>query len=74
MNELRVYARYCHTKPVAMEGASVDCCIVNAMKEIDLRFVRGSGLNMSMYAVADYAAASNDRSSASVWSCNDWLE
>lgn len=42
------------------------------MKEIDLRFVRGSGLNMSMYAVADYAAASNDRSSASGVAMTGW--
>ena len=32
---------------------------------IGLRFVRGSGLRLSVYADADYAAASNDR--RSVW-------
>ena len=34
---------------------------MNATKEIGLRFVRGSGLKMSVYADADYAVASNDR-------------
>ena len=38
---------------------------VNATKEIRLRFVRGSGLRLSVYADADYAAASNDRRSVS---------
>ena len=38
---------------------------VNATKEIGLRFVRGSGLRLSVYADVDYAAASNDRRSVS---------
>ncbi|CAN0084350.1 unnamed protein product, partial [Ascophyllum nodosum] len=32
---------------------------------MDLRFVRGSGLRLSVYADADYAAVSNDRRSVS---------
>ena len=38
---------------------------VNATKEIGLRFVRGSDLRLSVYADADYAAASNDFRSVS---------
>ena len=37
----------------------------NATKNIGLRFARGSGLRLSVYADADYAAASNDRRSVS---------
>ena len=36
---------------------------VNATKNIGLRFARGSGLKLSVYADADYAAVSNDRRS-----------
>ena len=38
---------------------------MNATKNIGLRFIRGSGLRLSVYADADYAAASNDRRSVS---------
>ena len=38
---------------------------VNTTKEIGLRFVRGSGLRLFVYADADYAATSNDRRSVS---------
>ncbi|CAN0337982.1 unnamed protein product, partial [Ascophyllum nodosum] len=38
---------------------------VNATKNIGLRFARGSGLRLSVYADADYLAASNDRRSVS---------
>ena len=38
---------------------------MNATKEIGLRFVRGSGLRLSVYAGADYAAVSSDRRSVS---------
>ena len=38
---------------------------MNATKEMGLRFVRGSGLRLPVYADADYAAASNDRRSVS---------
>ena len=34
---------------------------MNATKDLSLRFVRGSGLRLSVYADADYAAAYNDR-------------
>ena len=34
---------------------------VNAKKGLGLRFIRGSGLRLSVYADADYAAASNDQ-------------
>ena len=38
---------------------------MNGTKEIELRFMRGSGLKHSVYADADHAAASNDRRSVS---------
>ncbi|CAM9549949.1 unnamed protein product, partial [Ascophyllum nodosum] len=38
---------------------------VKATKEIGLRFVRGSGLRLSVHADADYAAASTDQRSVS---------
>ena len=38
---------------------------MNATKEMGLRFVRGSGLRLCVYADADYAAVSNDRRSVS---------
>ena len=38
---------------------------MNATKEIGLRLVRGSGLRLSVYADAGYAAASNDGRSVS---------
>ena len=38
---------------------------VNSMKEIDLRFVRGSVLRLSVHADADYVAVANDRKSMS---------
>ena len=38
---------------------------VNATTNIGLRFARGSGLRLSVYAYADYAAASNDQRSVS---------
>ena len=38
---------------------------VKAIKEVGLRFVRGSGLRLSVFADADYAAAANDRRSMS---------
>ena len=34
---------------------------MNATKDIGLKFVRGSGLRLSVYADADYAAASSHR-------------
>ena len=38
---------------------------MNATKEMGLRFVRGSGLRLSVYADDDYAVASKDRRSVS---------
>ena len=38
---------------------------MSSTKEIRLKFVRGSGLELSVYPDADYAAASNDRRSVS---------
>ena len=49
----------------ALEGSFVGRCLRNATKKIGLRFVRGSGLRLSVYSDADYAAAFNDRRSVS---------
>ena len=38
---------------------------VNATKEIDLKFVRGPGLSLSVYENTYYVAASNDQRSVS---------
>ena len=38
---------------------------MNTTEEIGLRFIRGSGLRLSVYADVDYAASSNDRRSVS---------
>ena len=38
---------------------------MNSTKEIGLEFVRGAGLKLTVFADADYAAASNDRRSVS---------
>ena len=38
---------------------------VNSTKEMGLKFVRGSGLKLTVFADADCAAASNDRRSVS---------
>ena len=38
---------------------------MNSTKEMGLKFVRGSGLKLSVFADADYAAASNNRRSVS---------
>ena len=38
---------------------------MNSTKEIGLKFVRGSGLKLTVFADADFAAASNDRRSVS---------
>ena len=61
VNALRACARYSHNHSrrhwkVLLQIAAY----VNATKEIDLRFVRGSVLKRSVYADAYYAAASND--------------
>ena len=61
------YARDSHNHPSprhwkALLHVAAD---VNAMKVIGLRFVRGSGLRLSLYADPDYVTASNDRRTVS---------
>ena len=66
-NALRACARHSHNpnarhwKALLLQLAAY----VNSTKEIALTFVRGSGLKLTVFADADYAAASNDRRSAS---------
>ena len=63
-NALRACARHSHDPSTWHWKALLQvAAYVNATKEIGLRFVRGSGLRLSVYADADYAAASNDRRS-----------
>ena len=65
-NALRACARHSHNpSPRHWKAVLQVAAYVNATKEIGLRFVRGSGLKLSVYADADYAAASNDRRSVS---------
>lgn len=59
-------ACHCHNQSprhwkVLLENAAY----VNATKEIGLRFVHGSSLNLSVHVDTDYGAASNDRRSVS---------
>ena len=56
-NALRACAR--HWRALLQIAAYV------ATKEVGLRFVRGSGLRLSVFVDADYAAATNDRRSVS---------
>ena len=63
-NALRACARHSHNpSPRHWKALLQIAAYVNATKEIGLRFIRGSGLRLSVYADADYAAASNDRRS-----------
>ena len=65
-NALRACARHSHNpSPRHWKALLQVAAYVNAMKEIGLRFVRGFGLKLSVYADADYAAASNNRRSMS---------
>jgi hypothetical protein len=65
-NALRACSRHSHNpSPRHWKALLQVASYVNATKEIGLRFVRGSGLRLSVYADADYAAASNDRRSVS---------
>ena len=60
-NALRACA--CHSQyssPRHWKALLQVAAYVNAKKEMGLRFVQGSGLRLSVYADADYAAASND--------------
>ena len=61
-NALRACARHSHNpSPRHCKALLQVAAYVNVTKEIGLRFVQGSGLRLSVYADADYAAASNDR-------------
>ena len=65
-NALRTCARHSHNpSPRHWKALLQVAAYVNATKEMGLRFVRGSGLRLSVYADADYPAASNDRRSVS---------
>ena len=61
-NVLRACARNTHNPcPHHWKAFLQVAACLNVTKAIGLRFVRGSGLRLSVYAVADYAAAFNDR-------------
>ena len=61
-NAFRACARHGHNpSPRHWKVLLQVAAYVNATKEIGLRFVRGSGLRLSVYADADCAAAFNDR-------------
>ena len=67
-NALRACARQSHShnpSPHHWKVLLQVAAFVNATKEMGLRFVRDSGLRLSVYADADYAAVSNDRRSVS---------
>ena len=65
-NALRACARLSHNLSQRLWKALLQIATyVNTTREIGLRFVRGSGFRLSVYADADYAAASNDRKSVS---------
>ena len=65
-NALRACAHHSHSpSPLNWKALLQVAEYVNATKEIDLRFVRGSGLRLYVYEGDDYAAASNDRRSVS---------
>ena len=60
-NALRAHARHSHNPcPRHWKALLQVAAYVNATKEMGLRFVRDSGWRLSVYAYADYAAASND--------------
>ena len=66
-NALRACARHCHNPTARHWKALLQvAAYVNTTKEIGLRFVRGSGLRLSVFADADYAAAI-ERSKVRVW-------
>ena len=65
-NALRACARHSNNpSPRRWKALLQAAAYVNAAKEMGLRFVRGSGLRLSVYADDDYAAVSNDRKSVS---------
>ena len=58
-------ARATATTPVPRTGRLQIAAYVNCTKKIGLKFVRGSDLKLSVFADADYTAASNGRRSVS---------
>ena len=64
-NALRACTRYSHNHPSPRNWkAFLQVAVyLNVTKEAGSRFVRGSGLRLSVCADDDYAAASNDRRS-----------
>ena len=61
-NALRACARHSHDpSPRHWTVLLQVAAYINGSKEIGLKFVRGSGLRLSVFADADYAAKSNDR-------------
>ena len=63
-NALRACARHSHDPgPRYWKALLQIAAYVNSTKEIGLKFVRGSDLKLTVFADADYAAASNDRRS-----------
>ena len=65
-NALRACARHSHNpSPRHWKALLHFAAYVNSTKGIGLRFVRGSGVKLSVFADADYMAASNDRRSVS---------
>ena len=65
-NEPRACARHSHNPSPRHRKALLQvAAYVNTTKEMGLRFVRGSGLRLSVYADVDYAAVSYDRRSVS---------
>ena len=65
-NALRACARLSHNpSPWHWKALLQITACVNSTKKIGRRFVRGSGLKISVYASTNYAGSSNDRRSAS---------
>ena len=65
-NALRACARHSHNPSDRHWKALLQIATyVSSTKEIGLMFVRGCGLKLSVFADADYAAASNGRRSVS---------
>ena len=65
-NALRACARHSHNpSPRHWKALLQIAAYVNSTKEIGLKFGRGSGLKLIVFADADYAVASNDRRSVS---------
>ena len=65
-NALHACARHSHnSSPRHWKALLQIAAYVNSTKDIGLKFVRGSGLKLTVFADADYAAASNDKRSVS---------